>query len=129
MTYRIDGYEKWKVYIKSEYFMIKEVDERFGIEIGITGNYSFEEAINSENKIENIRINLIDNDCNKDFHNEIIKLQQREIKMFFIGMDSEKVLYISGNLNRELKSGKWIKYNIRSGKSKKSYNLNITINY
>ena len=128
MVYQIEGLEKWKVFIKSENISGKQIDEKFGVEIGITEHFSFQEAVQAENKFENVVIMLIINELNRNFCNKISIIHGKHITLYLLGQDSNKILHISGYFYRSMEVGKSeITCKISSGEKSKKYNIKINL--
>ena len=96
MAYRINGWEKWRVYIKSENFAGKRMDDKFGVEIGITEPHNFVEAVQAENKLKNVKITLFINDKNSNLHKKTSVIEGKHITLNMVGKNSNKVLVASG---------------------------------
>jgi len=132
MAYYMKGFEKWKVYLKSDDFASDDMNKKYGMEIGLTDTYSFQNNTEEENTILNTEINLIDSNMNTEFYNFINKLEGHNIEAFFIGSKSNNVFRISGDLHKYIEiqgSSRKIRYSIKHGTERKEIRMNITISF
>lgn len=132
MAYYMEGYEKWKVYVKSKDLASDDMNKKYGMEIGLTDTYSFQDYTEEENTISNTEIILIDNKMNTEFYNSINKLKGSNVEVFFIGARSNKILRISGDLHKYIEiqgSSRKIRYSIKHGTERKEIRMNLTINF
>ena len=120
MAYPIDDRdkdrEKWRVYIKSENFIGNRMDDKYGVEIGITEPEIFPEAVQAKNILKNVKITLSINDKNSNLHKKTSVIEGNHITINMVGKDSNKVLVASGYFDHFIISGKTlfeIKYEIQ----------------
>lgn len=131
MAYLIDDRtkdsEKWRVFIKFKNFAGKRMDDKLGVEIGITEPKNFIEAVQTENILKNVKITLSANEKNRNFYEKTELIDTELITLNMLGEDTNKVLIVVGYFNRYL-SDSITKYVIENGNGKKpTYELNINI--
>ena len=131
MAYKLEGYERWDVYIKSKDFTVKRIDDRFGVKIGVTEPQILSEAIKSDNQIENTQINLIDNTNDSTFYKEVSIISGKSIMLNLVGQDSMKIVSASGYFYSfiEFIGSPSFLYNIKCGNAKKILNLTLCTLY